>query len=306
MVCYTPNYGYWSREFTSKGKRGITFDRNLAFSLKALALPCGQCIGCRLDRVVDWSVRCMHEKKMHSNTEFATFTYNEDCVPSDMSLRYRDVQLFWKKFRKEFPGFRYFVAGEYGGRTKRPHYHALLFGVYFEDRKFYKRNQRGDPLFISAKLDEIWGLGHCTFGDSSFDSAAYVASYCVDKITGDLAADHYSYYDDDGVIHEVECEFGQPSLKPAIGKFFFEKYWREIYTTDSCVVNGREYPVPRYYDKLLEGIDPVLLASVKAKRIERAERMIAIDKSIEGKYGIPRQLVKHIVALDKRRQKGEL
>lgn len=306
MVCYTPNIAYRSREFTVKGKRGITFDRNLAVSLEPVPLGCGQCIGCRLERVCDWAVRCMHEKKMHSHTEFVTLTYNDDCVPSGGTLRYSDVQKFWKRLRKKVGKFQFFVAGEYGGRTNRPHYHALLFGVFLEDRKFFKRNEYGDVIYTSELLNSVWQNGHCTTGEATFESAAYCASYTIDKVTGEQADRRYLSVDDDGCILELKPEFGQPSLKPAIGKTFFEKYWREIYETDSCVVNGREYPVPRYYDKLLEAIDPVLLDKVKKKRSDAAKRLIAVDNSYQTKHGLPRKLVKHIVAMEKRRVKKEV
>ena len=81
-----------------------------------LTLPCGQCINCRLNRSQEWAIRCVHEASLHSQNSFITLTYNNDNLPANGSLYYRDVQLFLKRFRKRHPKIKisYYLAGEYG------------------------------------------------------------------------------------------------------------------------------------------------------------------------------------------------
>lgn len=40
-----------------------------------ILVPCGQCIACRLNKARQWSIRCMHEARYHSDNAFVTLTY---------------------------------------------------------------------------------------------------------------------------------------------------------------------------------------------------------------------------------------
>lgn len=164
-----------------------------------------------------------------------TLTYED--APD--SLVPRDLQLFFKRLRKFFAGERisYFACGEYGEQLGRPHYHALLFGVEFPDKR---ARYRGSDLYTSRTLDRLWGLGACMIGAVTFESAAYVARYCVKKITGDQALEHYQ---------GREPEFVRMSTRPGIGQAWFERYGQELEHNDSVVMRGREMKPPKYYDK---------------------------------------------------------
>lgn len=303
MPCYTPLSAYRSKEFTSTGKRGITFDRNSALSSEVLRLPCGQCIGCRLERSRQWAIRCMHEKRMHEYAYFITFTYSPDCLPQDMSLRKPDMQLFWKRLRKKYGRFRYYMCGEYGETNGRPHYHAIVYGITFPDMVFYKKSRDGSSLYVSERLDETWKLGMCVIGDVTFESAAYVARYIVDKRFGPTADEHYSFVDADGVIHARLPEY--TDMSKGIGKAWFEKYGAEAYQHDSVIMNGREIRPPRYYDKLQEVIDPARIEVLKRKRRRLALRLQKADKKFQTKRGVDRRRVAHIVAMRRLEQKGK-
>lgn len=255
MVCYAPLTAYRSRDVGPTGKRGITFSRNASFSGEALKLPCGQCIGCRLERSRQWAMRLMHEKQFHDVSLFLTLTYRDADLPVGRTLVKRDLQLFMKRVRKKFGKCRYFAAGEYGETTKRPHYHMILFGIDFSDKRQYTRFS-GQPLYTSKILDDLWGHGECKIGDVSFESCAYVARYICDKITGDAARDWYVSVDSDGEVHEVCPEFVVMSRRPGIGMSWFEKFGKHAYELGSVVVNNKEVRPPRFYDVKMDAIDP--------------------------------------------------
>lgn len=209
-------------------------------------------------------MRCMHEKKFHAVSWFVTFTYDDEFLPPGGTLVKRDMQLFWKRLRK-FRKFRYYMCGEYGSQTNRPHYHAIIFGLELDDLKLYKRG-KGSNLYNSKFLQDIWGKGHVVIGDVTFESCAYVSRYITEKITGERAESWYTRVDRDGVIWRMLPEYTDMSRRPGIGHSYFEKYGAEVFTHDSVVVNGREVRPPRYYDVKMAAIDPKRMEALKSKR----------------------------------------
>ncbi|WNK14497.1 MAG: replication initiator protein [Microvirus sp.] len=172
---------------------------------------------------------------------------------------------------------RFYVGGEYGetnpktgckdGGIYRPHFHAILFGFNFPDRVPLRLlNTQG--LEHSANLDKLWGYGLASIGKVSFESAAYVARYCMAKKTGDIAKTHYMYTDPEtGEIIMREPEFNRMSLKPGIGHNWMERYKDDVYPADAVICRGTETLPPRYYDKLLVKSSPHMADTIKDKRI---------------------------------------
>lgn len=275
MPCYHPLTGYYSRERTASGKRGIVFKVDLSFSGVPIRLPCGQCVGCRLEHSRQWAMRCVHENQLHPVSSFVTLTYDDACLPPGNSLSRRDTQLFLKRLRNGRGRFRYYGCGEYGEKTNRPHYHIILFGINFDDKKFYSENKRGDKLFSSKELEGYWPLGHCRIGEVTFDSAAYCARYVMKKIKGDLAESHYVTVDQYGEVHEISPEFPMMSRRPGIGRAWFDRYGRDAYRHDSVIMRGMEVPPPRYYDGLYEVLDSARLTDLKKKRRRKAAKSLS-------------------------------
>lgn len=110
----------------------------------------------------------------------------------------------------------------------------------------------------------------------TFESAAYVCSYTLKKVNGEKAQEHYRYVDEEtGEVHDLEPEFLRCSLRPAIGKRWFEEFSPEVLQSDSVVARGREMKPPRYYDKLAEITDA-------ARREElRVARRVEADKKFD-------------------------
>lgn len=240
------------------GEALLTFNPLKALnSTNPMSLPCGTCIGCRIDRAEQWALRCMHEAQMHTESSFITLTYEDQHLPENYSVSKREFQLFMKRLRKDlgFKKVRYFASAEYGPRTLRPHYHALLFGhAFYGDRQFKKLNKHGDRTYTSKQLETAWGYGMCDLGDVTYKSARYVAGYIMKKIRGDQAASHYlRTHPKTRQLVQVEPEFQLQSTKPGIGSTWFDKYKTDAFPSDFLVVEGRQTHVPRYYfNKLRE------------------------------------------------------
>lgn len=211
---------------------------------------------------------------MHDSSSFVTLTYSDEHLPEYGFLRYRDFQLFMKRVVAKFGPTRFFMCGEYGDDFSRPHYHVGLFGLDFRsDRKLWRKSDAGYLLFRSATLERLWALGNSEIGDLTRESAAYMARYTFKKVNGDLAADHYRFVvPDTGEVLQRPQEFARMSLRGGgIGKPWFERFHRDVYPHDRVVVGGVEAKPPRYYDVLLERMNPELAEELKQARIESAK-----------------------------------
>lgn len=264
-------------------------------------VPCQQCIGCRIDYARAWSVRIMNETENYNNGEcwFVTLTYDDEHLPpvrpivkvdsdgvittkvSDFhSVNLDHHQKFMKKLRKkldkDYPGrtCKFFCAMEYGDLSLRPHYHYILFGVPLDDLRLYKLSPSGDRLYTSEWLSSIWTddkgqqRGFVTVGAVTSDSASYCARYAIKK----RKMKDRSFYDDLGLDPE-RCLM---SRRPGIGSDWFIKHGRSMYETDKAILKGRsgaiEVKVPKFYDGILERLDPERLEQIKEERKIRAEQ----------------------------------
>lgn len=295
MSCNSPLTAYRSRD------GGITFSRNASITKVPLSLPCGQCTGCRLEHSRQWAMRCVHEAKMHKENCVLSLSYNPEKLPENLSLVKRDLQLFFKRMRKAVGRFRYYACGEYGERSRRPHYHAAIFGFDVVDKKFYKRSKIGTSLYTSELMNDIWGNGFVVVGEMNFESAAYIARYVVDKMTGDMADMWYSWIDDDGVWHDVEPEFAVMSRRPGIGTSYYKKYGAEVLAHDSVVMRGQVVRPPRFYDKLSDAVDPKRMEVLKRKR--RREAMKHREDNTPERRRVKER---HLILSLKQKQKVEL
>lgn len=289
MACYHPLSAYQTVAgdilFYEKGTEGKSESSRKAYEARNdkhikryLSLPCGQCIGCRLERSRQWAMRIMHEAQLHDYSCFITLTY-DDAHQDDESLNYRHYQLFMKRLRKFFDGKRikFYMCGEYGDESGRRHFHACLFGVNFDDKEVYRELPSGHVIYTSAVLSDLWPYGYSSIGELTFESAAYVARYVCKKVTGKNAADHYTRVNAfTGEIYSVLPEFSHMSNRPGIGAEWFKKFACEVYgregTLDCVVVNGREVKPPRFYDNLLKAADNFSSDVVEYFRQERAAK----------------------------------
>ena len=147
---------------------------------------CNQCIPCRINRRRNWVSRMILESLTVDEACFVTLTYDDEHNPR--RLEKSDLQNFFKRLRKHLNfKIRYYACGEYGEKTKRPHYHAVIFGLSEVQASFFCR--------------KAWTSGFVYVGSFTPDSASYVAGYVCKKLdetqpidwnTGELMTKEYS------------------------------------------------------------------------------------------------------------------
>lgn len=213
----------------SNGKRSLVFVEAKGLDNSQLEVPCGGCVGCRIDRAREWSIRLLHESKLHERSVFLTLTYDDLHLPKDGSLVKKHPQDFMKRLRRRHARsndgakLRYYLCGEYGDTTYRPHYHMILFGCDFSDSRAHSKGSNGDQIYTSKLLDEIWSHGQCYIGSVTADSCGYVSRYIMKKITGDRAEEHYRRVDPlTGEVFDLLPEYNDMSRRPGIGHGHFE------------------------------------------------------------------------------------
>ena len=225
--------------------RGIVFNPSKTWRDKIdkpMFIACRQCQGCRVDHSKEWGLRCHHESKLHKQNCCLTLTYDNDHFPKTGSISRSHIQLFLKRLRKHIAPvkIRFFATGEYGPTNKRPHYHILIFGYDFPDKKFlYNKNDR--PYYKSETLNKLWGLSTInTIGDMSMAAARYCAQYALKKING-KQADEYYYraHPLTGEYFHVLPEFIQMSTRPGIGAAWAEKYMPNLLSSDFVIYDGQ-------------------------------------------------------------------
>lgn len=209
-------------------------------------------------------MRCMHETTCHEENVFLTLTYDEDHLPAKASLDRKAFPLFVRALRKQIAPakVRYFYVGEYGTRSFRPHYHALLFGYRPSDAALLA--VRGDhPVFTSQALSDVWTQGLHEFGEVTPASALYVAGYMKRKMTGSWAKLKYG---------ERVPEFGQMSRNPGIGAGWIDKFRGEVYPSGEVPVRGLMVKAPRYYDVRAAAVMPLEVESARWSRYSKRVR----------------------------------
>lgn len=305
MSCYKPLIRLYNPDNREQSGRVYSLARfsqlsgkqlkyeDLMYNPKVMLIPCGQCIGCRIREREDWTTRIELEARDYPKEEvwFITLTYNDEHVPgmivktgeimrkvqytwkpgekrpdSVQILLYEDIQKFLKRLRKAYRGkLRYFVAGEYGEQTARPHYHMILYGWKPTDLKnLYKIHHNG--YYTSKWLEDLWGMGQIQIAQAVPETYRYVAGYVTKKM-----------YEIDGKKANAYYELGQTkpfacmSLKPGIGDHYYQEHkaeiWRQGYI--QCT-NGKQAQIPRYYEKQMEAENPERLWRIKQNRQKNA------------------------------------
>lgn len=239
-------------------------------------VPCGKCIACRIRRTNEWGIRIMQECSSWEHSSFLTLTYDNMHLPADLSLRKDDLQKFFKRLRFDIKPrkVKYYACGEYGDRFKRPHYHAIVFGLSRKEVDL---------------VNQAWGLGFVKAGTVTYESARYVAGYVQKKLSGTMAVTEYG---DKARPFQVQSQ--------GIGKAFCTSYDEYLIDNLGMTVNGVFHSLPRYYRKVLgDKLTPEML---DAKRKERDEELKAFLEA----RGIPQDEAKRYLKEFRAQKESEI
>ena len=292
MACYHPLPAIKKRfsDQFSVGKQGDFFEPYVDYStgelIEQIKIPCGKCLGCRLDYSRAWADRCVLESLDKPSDEcwFLTLTYNDNNIETKkrslltdkgtLTLYPKDVQDFLKRLRVEWfrrynrDNIRFFMCGEYGSETARPHYHMLIYNLPIYDLKFYKANIQGDLLYNSDELEELWSHGFVVIGKFEWKTAAYTARYVLKKFKGKTKEETEEHYKSVGLLPE----FTRMSRCPGIARSYYDAHVHEIYKNDEIILPcGRITKPPKYFDKIATDQEPDMMVFVKEARKRVAE-----------------------------------
>lgn len=207
-----------------------------------LEVPCGKCLGCRIAKRQEWSLRMLHELNYHKESVFLTLTYNDYYVPSHGGLSIPELQNFFKRVRKNLEKqnrkIKYFACGEYGEENLRPHYHSIVFGLGLND--YDKSLVMHEWPYCDWNNQSIQKN---SFGLAEPDSIRYVAQYIDKKYTGDMEIEMY-------------LEQGlQPVFRlmsQGIGERYAYDNQKQMNDLLYISHQGVKHSIPRYYIKKLE------------------------------------------------------
>lgn len=209
-------------------------------SLKGMLVPCGQCVACRVNFNRQWAIRITHESRCWPENCFLTLTYDEEHLPAGKTLVKRDIQLFIKSLRKAVKGpVRYYLAGEYGSKNGRPHYHLALFNIGTHSECFKNRRFDGKRKGYWCTID-FWDKGQCFVGSLTEDSARYISGYIMKKVKGKHSHSHY-------VNLGIEPEFSLMSRRPGIGSLWLDKHVDFVREHDFVYFKQKKANLPRFY-----------------------------------------------------------
>lgn len=290
MSCYNPIAGYpdYDAGLSKNGKIIYRLEGRYNPEMKELypgviKIPCGKCLGCRLDYSRSWADRMILELASMTDKKaiFVTLTYDNEHVtyyqgddfedvPIGMTLVKKDVQDFFKRLRKRFK-CRFYLSGEYGPRTGRPHYHAIIFGIGlsdFDDLRRLGKNELGQYWYTSPTFERIWNNGFVTLSDVSYNTCAYVSRYVMKKINTQEV--------DDG----RQPEFVLMSRRPGIGFYYYDNQMKpKIGEPDGVLTShiyvsstdgSKKISIPSYFlDKIAVDF-PEDYAKLRSQRIKTA------------------------------------
>lgn len=280
------------------------FDKNTQY-YKYQFIPCGNCIGCRLDYSREWANRGYLESLEYEQNYFVTITYDDDhitkkdeviteegityteidelewngtLVPKELTQFIKNVrQIMKRKYNQD--GIRFMAAGEYGEENRRPHYHIIFFNLNLPVETFYnpRVSWNNDVYYQNTIIEQAWGKGISNICEANWNNIAYTARYITKKINGKESEDFYA-------AQGEEKEFFRVSRMPGIGEGYYRKHKEEIYKNDEIIIRNKKgvhtVKPPKYFDMLYERENPDEFKKIK-KRREKLQKQATELKDIQ-------------------------
>lgn len=202
---------------------------------KRIMVRCGKCLACREEIAKEYTLRFIQDSTDYKYLYFMTLTYRDENVPYNekgyLTLKKDDITKYLKKIntnakRKNLGEYIYFISGEYGDITMRPHYHCVLAC----------NNKKIAQLFL-----EKWFAGSMQFDEASIQSVYYTIGYAQKKIKDN------SYYYEANNIEEPFRKFSK-----GLGKKYIEKNKYELAEKYYAQIGKQKIGLPKYYKDYLK------------------------------------------------------
>jgi len=307
MPCYNPT------RVVMAGDHRLHWDKDWRYATfedgwTVCNVNCRTCIGCNMATAREWSIRAFHEAQLHTqhwtdqdtkitteipNSSVITLTYDDEHMPPNGELLHDDFQRFMKRLRSrrsrrekksisKTKPIRYFMCGEYGGKTGRCHFHCVVFGECFDDQ-YTEVSLDGQVHQMSYELDDLWKqsangddvpskIGRATVDTFTFAGAGYVAGYVAKKSTaeGVHLGPTKTEVDGHGVVRciPIAPEYRMMSNRPGIGAPWILKpeNMAAVYDRDEIKISEWTFHPPKYYDLLLDRTRPDLTGEIIRRR----------------------------------------
>lgn len=225
----------------------------------SIPVPCGRCPECISKRISGWSFRLMQEYKIATTAEWVTLTYDTKHVPISpnlfMTLNKKHCQDFFKRLRKSLcqldpvPQVKYYLVGEYGHDSHRPHYHAVIFNV---------------PDW--SYIEKAWGMGNVFYGDSVNEAAiGYTLKY-MDK---PKRIPMHRNDDREKEFSLMSKGLGANYINEETLKYHHADLVNRVYLT---VEDGKKITMPRYYKEKI--YHPLERMAIKANAAKLQEELL--------------------------------
>jgi hypothetical protein len=252
-------------------------------------VPCGKCLPCQKKRRSDWSLRLEHEYLFSDSALFITLTYNQSSLPRTKEgyptlvkkhvqdyikrLRFKHVQYVSKQLKVPYKQvknvskpIRYYAVGEYGSKTRRPHYHMILFNYEISNLA---------PITTQWKnTDTKITMGHVDVGTVTGASINYVTKYMFKD-----------FFKKDKRVRP----FSLMSKKPIIGHAYLENYGTHHINNETLLVadkNGNQRRLPKaYLHRLFTNKQDRLELSEKLYKLHEQKQYEQYKQNITDNYG---------------------
>lgn len=222
-----------------------------------VTIPCGKCIGCRMDYSRSWADRMTYHSLTTKDNYFITLTYDDEHIQYldhspiyDLyALDMDDLSNFIKRLRNHFRDCQidFYGAGEYGDNEFRPHFHLIVYNCPLDDLEYWKLNNNGDVIYTSSIVEKLWSKGFCSVSKFNWSSAAYTASYVEKKRDGRAEIEYTAV----GLTPE-RCRM---SRRPGIAYKYYCDHFSTLWannglSVDRTVNASGKLGIPRYFRKL--------------------------------------------------------
>ena len=238
---------------------------------------CGHCMPCRINHTSQWTLRLLYELSCWQYASFVTLTYSEDNLPLDSGLHKSHYQNFMKNLRGRIEHkLKFYHCGEYGSKKKRPHYHAIIYGLdpfNEEHRKAVYDSWHMCEAFFFDKLPPDYKTSKSPIGKGMLpvcrEDIAYVCGYVQKKLSGVMAQEEYG-----------DKQRPYSTCSHYLGLDFALKNQERLKSNKFTFLNAKRIGIPRYLREKLN----ITFDSEKDFEVKNSQRIWKTYEIIRDEY----------------------